>query len=459
MRAVVEDGGTSRPVEWPPIGAIMKNPAASALMAALAAVLAAPGAAAAGVVSDWNARAGTAARTACIAPANNPLHEARMYAITHLAMHDALNAIERRSRPYAFDAIAPSDASPEAAVAAAARDALVALLSEIGFPFPPQCADDGIAYVEAEYAAALGGIPDGPAKDAGLLAGQAAAAAILLRRAGDNAGTTLLDFAYPQGTAPGEYRFTPGQTFAFAPRWGEVTPFVLQTASQYSASKPYRIDSPQYTADYEEVRLYGSLTGSLRTADQTEIAHFWVESSPLLWNRVARGVADSEGLDDWEQARLFGLLNMALADGYVATFENKYRYNFWRPVTAIQLGDDDGNPETAGNPDWEPLVPTPPIPDHDSGHAVQGGAAATVLALVLGSDAIPFSTCSLTLPADTCDDPSPKLRHFSSFSAAAAENAVSRILVGFHFRHAVEAGAEHGRKIGQRAVNLYLKQQ
>ena len=436
----------------------MKNPAASAVVA-LTAVLAAPGAAAAGVVSDWNARAGAAARAACISPANNPLHEARMYAITHLAIHDALNAIERRSRPYAFDAVAPSDASPEAAVAGAARDALVALLGEIGFPFPPECAAAGVAYVEAEYAAVLGAIPDGGAKDAGLLAGQASAAAILLRRASDSSGTTLLDFGYPQGTAPGEYRFTPDQTFAFAPRWGEVTPFVLQAPSQFSASKPYRIDSPQYTADYEEVRLYGGLTGSLRTAEQTEIAHFWIESSPLLWNRVARGVADTEGLDEWEQARLFGLLNMALADGYVASFENKYRYNFWRPVTAIQLGDGDGNPETVGDPDWEPLVPTPPIPDHDSGHAVQGGAAATVLALVLGSDAIPFSACSLTLPADTCDDPSPRLRHFPSFRAAAAENAVSRILVGFHFRHAVEAGTEHGRKIGQRAVNLYLKPQ
>ena len=437
----------------------MKNPAASAVLVALAAVLAAPGTAAAGAVGEWNARAGTAARLACISPANNPLHEARMYAIAHLAIHDALNAIDRRSRPYAFDAIAPPDASPEAAVAAAARDTLVALLAEIGFPFPPECAAAGIAYVEDEYAAAMGAIASGAAKDAGILAGQAAAAAILLRRAGDNSDTALLDFAYPQGTAPGEYRFTPGQTFVFAPRWGEVTPFVLQSASQYSASKPYRIDSPQYTADYEEVRLYGSLTGSLRTADQTEIAHFWVESSPLLWNRVARDVADTEGLDDWEQARLFGLLNMALADGYVASWENKYRYNFWRPVTAIQLGDDDGNPQTTGDPDWEPLVPTPPIPDHDSGHAVQGGAAAAVLALVLGSDAIPFSTCSLTLPANTCDDASPTLRHFPSFSAAAAENAVSRIYVGFHFRHAVEAGTEHGRKIGQRAVNLYLKPQ
>lgn len=437
----------------------MTSQAASAVAAFLSVALVTPAALSAGEVNDWNARAGTAARLACISPANDPLHEARMYAIAHVAMHDALNAIDRRSRPYAFDGVAPADASPAAAVAAAARDTLVTLLGQIGDPFPAACGAAGIAFIDAEYAAALGAIAAGPAKDAGIIAGRAAAAAILLRRAGDNAGTPLLDFAYPQGTAPGEYRFTPGQVFAFAPRWGEVTPFVLQTASQYSASKPYRIDSRQYTADYEEVRLYGSRTGSLRNADQTEIAHFWVESSPLLWNRIARDVADAEGLDDWEQARLFGLLNMALADGYVASFENKYRYNFWRPITAIRLGDDDGNPETAGDPAWEPLVPTPPIPDHDSGHAVQGGAAAAVLALVLGSDAIPFSACSLTLPADTCDDPSPKRRHFSSFSAAAAENALSRILVGFHFRHAAEAGTEHGRKIGQRAVNLYLKPQ
>jgi len=435
----------------------MNTHGASTVAALVAAVLAGPTPAAAGVVADWNARAGSAARIACISPANDPLHEARMYAIAHLAIHDALNAIERRSRPYAFDGVAPTDTSAVAAVAAAARDTLVTLLGQIGAPFPAECGAAGIAFIEQEYATALSAVPDGPAKDAGLIAGRAAAAAILLRRAGDNAGTPLLDFGYPQGSSPGEYRFTPGQVFAFAPRWGEVTPFVLQSASQYSADKPYRIDSRQYTADYDEVRLYGALTGSLRTAEQTEIAHFWVESSPLMWNRIARDVADAEGLDEWAQARLFGLLNMALADGYVATFENKYRFNFWRPVTAIQLGDDDGNPETVGVPGWEPLLPTPPIPDHDSGHAVQGGAAAAVLAQVLESDTIPFSACSLTLPANTCDDASPRLRHFASFSAAAAENATSRILVGFHFRHAVEAGVQHGSKIGTRAVNLYLK--
>ena len=217
--------------------------------------------------------------------------------------------------------------------------------------------------------------------------GAAAAAAILALRADDGSDTLLLDFDYPQGDEPGEYRFTPGTPFAFAPGWGDVTPFVLKSSSQFPVRPPYAVTSKKYTKDFNEVKDLGGdgvTTPSDRTTDETEIALFWVESSPLAWNRIARTVSADRGLDMWENARLFGLLNMAMADGYVGTFEIKYDFNFWRPVTAIQLADTDGNPNTEVDPTWTPLVQTPPIPDHDSGHSVQGGVAAQVLRRFFG---------------------------------------------------------------------------
>ena len=414
-------------------------------------------------VTVWNANAGQAALDACLAPTNNPLHESRLYAAMHLAIHDALNAIDRRSRPYAFKTGAKPGASPEAAVAAAARDVLVPLLQQLPAPFSDCVAASGaVARVDAAYAAALGAIPDGRAKRQGVALGQAAAAAILALRAGDGSDTPLFDTAYPQGTQPGEYRFTPGFDFAFAPGWADVTPFVLRDSSQFRPGPPYRVTGKKYAADFNEVKRLGGddiTTPSARTAEQTEIALFWVESSPLQWNRIARTVSADTGLDLWENARLFGLLNMALADGYIGSFDTKYhQYNYWRPVTAIQLADTDGNPNTSADPTWTPLVPTPPIPDYDSAHSVEGGAASQVLKRFFGTDHISFTTCSLTLPAgSTCDDASPVLRSYTSFSQAREENGVSRILVGFHFRKAVDEGIEHGRKIGNRAVNRFLQ--
>ena len=417
------------------------------------------GIAAADVVTDWNARAGKAALAACIAPGDDPLHESRMYAMVHVAIHDALNAIDRRSRPYAYDASVAPSVSLDAAVAAAARYVLVATIGQL--PFPSPCVAAGIASAEADYVAALAAIPAGTVKSQGIALGQASAAAILKVRANDGSDTPLLDFGYPQGVNPGEYRFTPGVTFAFAPGWGSVTPFALNHASQYRANPPYNVTSKKYADDLNEVKALGGdniTTPSMRTAEQTEIGLFWLESSPLAWNRLARSVSANRGLDVWENARLFGLLNLALADGYIGSWESKYVFNFWRPVSAIQLADTDGNPATTGDPTWTPLQFTYPMPDHDSAHSVQGGAAAQVLRDFFGTDNIGFSACSLTLPTGSrCTDLSPVFRHFDTFSQAANENGLSRILVGIHFRDAVEEGIQHGRQIGKRAVNLLLK--
>jgi hypothetical protein len=413
------------------------------------------------VVIAWNANAGEAVLAACSLDGYAP-QEARLYAMTHVAIHDALNGIDRRSRPYAASLTAAPGASPEAAVAAAARDVLVPVLGSLSFYLPAACVSAGIASVEADYAAALGAIPNGTAKTRGVALGRAAAAAILALRSEDGYDTPLVDPDYQEGTGPGEYRYTPGTPFAFAPGLGEdLTPFVLEDGSQFRPGPPYPLTSSRYARDVNEIQRLGGddvTTPSDRTADQTEIALFWVESSPLAWNRIARTVADAERLDVWESARLFGLLNLAMTDGYIGTFEAKYHYRFWRPVTAIRLAGTDGNPATTADPTWTPLVQTPPIPDYDSGHAVEGGAAAEVLKRFFHTDRISFSACSFTLPAGrTCSDASPTLRHFTSFSQAADENAVSRIYVGFHFRDAVETGTRHGERIADRAVNRFLR--
>jgi hypothetical protein len=387
-----------------------------------------------------------------------PIFEARVYAITFAAVHDALNRVDRRYSTYATTSELVPGASPEAAVATAAHDVLVDQFNQLtAFGFAPQQSN-----LDAAYAASLALIPDGPAKSMGVMVGNAAAAAVSALRVGDGWNTQpVFDGTYPQGTAPGQYRFTPGYTFALLPQWGSVPPFVLKDGTQFRPPAPYPINSKRYTQDFNEVKQLGGdavTTPSARTADQTEIALFWVESSPLMWNRIGRTVSSFQNLGMWENARLFALLNLGLADGYIASFSDKYYYKFWRPVTAIREGEMDGNDDTAGDPNWTPLVITPPIPDYDSGHAVEGGIGATVLQRFFQTDRVMFAVCSTTLPAgQTCDSASPRTRSFSSFSEAADENGLSRILVGFHFRHAVEEGILHGQKIGDWVVTHALR--
>jgi hypothetical protein len=443
----------------PAASTVAKRPRPVNLTVASMLILATSVSASADVVTDWNLNAARAATAACLHISGNGLVEARMYAMTHVAIHDALNAIDRRSRPYVFHAVASARTSQAAAVAAAARDVLVSVIALL--PESPQCTANGIAQANADYAVALAAIPAGPAKTNGIALGQAAAAAILELRASDGSNQNMFDFGYQGGTEPGEWRFTPGYPLAFGPDWGKVTPFVLNRSSQFRPAPPYKLTSKKYAADLNEIKALGGddiTTPSARTPEQTEIGRFWIESSPLSWNRLARAVSAARGLTVWENARLFGLLNLAMADGYIASWDTKYHYKYWRPVTAIQLADTDGNPDTEADPNWTPLELTYPMPDYDSGHAVQGGAAAEVLKQVFGTDEISFTACSTSLPAGSnCTDASPVLRSFSSFSEAADENAVSRIYIGIHFRNAVEEGVEHGRRISKRAVNLFMR--
>jgi hypothetical protein len=358
--------------------------------------------------------------------------------MTHAAIHDALNAIDRRYKPYALDRRAEPGASPDAAVAAAAHDVLVAQL-------PTQRAT-----LDAAYTASLASIADGPAKTKGVAIGQTAAAAILALRSADGSTAPM---PYTPGTAPGNYQLTP-PNFAPAvlPKWGSVTPFTLKSGAQFRPDPPkfFDLTSAEYTADYNEVKAIGDLNSATRTAEQSEIARFWYEGSPNGWNRIARVVAAQKELDPWQNARLFGLLNFAMADGFIAGFDAKYFYDFWRPVTAIRAGATDNNPATVADPAWTAFLVTPAAPDYTSTHSVLGAAAAETLARFFGADSISFTT--------TSGAPFPGIpRSYTSFSQAARENADSRVYAGIHFRTACRDGLIHGAQVGRYAFEHALQ--
>lgn len=411
---------------------------------------------AANEVTEWNDIAGRA--TLASGLAGNPLFESRVYAITQAAVHDALNAIDRRSEPYAYYGLPAPGASAEAAVATAAHLVLVDQFKRLmAYGYLSQQ-----AMLDAAYAASLARVPAGEAKTRGIAVGNGAGSRLLALRENDGWDKQeVLDRSYPRGTSPGEFRPVPGADFAILPAWGKLPPFVLFRADQYRPGPPYRVDSKKYAEDFNEIKHLGGdgvTTLSARTSEQTVIALFWLEDSPLGWNRIARVVAAGRGLGPWETARLLALLNLALADGYIANWDTKHYYNRWRPITAIREAATDGNSDTTADPTWMSLAPTPSGPEYDSGHALEGGAAAEVMRRFFGTDNIAFTTCSTTLPpGSTCNDPNRVTRSFTSFSQAAAENALSRILVGYHFRNAINQGLQHGGSVGHHTFVHFLR--
>jgi hypothetical protein len=409
-------------------------------------------------VSNWNSVAVQATLTA----GENGVVSSRTIAIAQVAVHDALNAIDPRYERYALTDNAQGGASVEAAIAAAARDALVGTIPVGALPFAgfgsTTAQANAVAQVDAAYATALAGIPDGLSKSDGIAIGQAAAAAILALRSSDQA-TTLV--TYTPGTQPGEWQPTPNPVPfdppaaadylpAVLPGWGDVTPFVLLRSSLFEPSGPPSLSSNRYADDYNEVKAIGEKNSAIRTAEQTSIARFWYEGSPAGWSRISRVVAESRGLDSWETARLLALVNLAMADGFIAGFETRYDFNFWRPVTAIRAGDTDGNDATIADPAWSTLLNTPAIPDYPSTHSVLGGAASEVLRRFFRDDDVAFTTTSGAPFAGLT-------RSFASFSQAAAENGESRIYCGIHFRSAVEDGIKLGNKIGGFAFTHVLQ--
>ena len=401
------------------------------------------------VLINWNSVAVQATLTA----GQNGITQSRSLAIAHIAIHDALNAIDARYQRYALTADVERSASADAAVAASARDALIGAIAVGALPFTgfgtPATQAAAVAQVDAAYAAMLALIPDGTAKAAGIALGQRAAQAILARRSSDQA-TTLTP--YTPGTRPGDWQPTPNpipadppaaadRLPALLPGWGNVTPFVLRRSTQFDPGGPPVLSGPTYARDYDEVKSIGAQHSASRTAEQSAIARFWYEPSPAAWSRITRSVAQAADLDAWDTARLLALVNVAMADGYIAGFETKYSVNFWRPVTAIRAGDTDGNQRTVADPTWSSFLNTPPVPDYTSTHSVLGAAAAEVLRRFFRRDVLPFTTTSGAPFAGIT-------RSFSSFSQAAEENGLSRIYAGIHFRSAVEDGINHGSRIG-----------
>jgi hypothetical protein len=377
------------------------------------------------------------------APRIPPFRESHYYAMVNLAIHDALNNIVPKYKSYALNA-RDKDADPDAAVAQAAHDVIAFFFGKLNPPAnnTPQAIQDSIHNLLAQ---SLSSIPNGEAKTKGIALGIAAAHAIIQNRTNDGSATAV--FAITQGTLPGEYRSTPPFTvsgFYDSPGWGNVITFGIQNSTQFAVPPPYPINSAEYTADYNEVKRLGcsTCTGvNGRTQDQENIAKFWVESSALGWNKVAKAIMAQKNLDAWKTARLFSLLQMSVADAYIACLKAKMIHFFWRPFTAIQLGDNDGNPNTAGDPTWQVLVtPIPPIADHPSAHAAAGGAAAELLKQYFDKDNFNFSYESISLPGNP--------RSFTSLTQAARENSLSRIFVGYHFRKACMDGEALGNSVG-----------
>jgi hypothetical protein len=378
------------------------------------------------VVTDWN----TAALNAIRASSTTPPQASRALAILHTSIYDAVNGILRTHEPYFVKEKGPMNASEEAAASAAAHKVLTTL-------FPTQAST-----LDQLHEAILAPIRDNARKRRGLEWGESVADQILLWSSKDRSNKMVTP---PGGSGPGVWQPTPpGNLPYLLPQWGFVTPFAIPTSSFFRPSGPPALNSARWASDYNEVKTLGAVNSSRRTADQTEIALFWADGAgtvtpPGHWNVIAQDVAARNSMR--QKARLFALLNVALADAGIASWDAKYTYNFWRPVTAIRAGDTDGNPATAPDPTWTSLITTPPFPEYTSGHSTFSGAAAAVLSRFYGTPRVPFSTTSDALPG--------VVRDFSGFLEAAREAALSRLYGGIHFRSANEDGLKAGLAIGE----------
>src|SRR4051812_43428373 len=365
----------------------------------------------ASVVVEWNQLTLDAIRQTGM---NTPL-ASRALAITQAAVYDSVNAIDRSFEPYHAHVEASRGASLEAAAAQAAHDALSAL-------FPARAGT-----FDAALAADLKGIPVGRARQ-GIAVGRDVARQILAWRSTDGSGATV---PYTPGTDPGDWQPTPPALLpALAPQWPNVTPFALSAGSQFRPAAPPALDSAEYAAALNEVKDLGRADSTTRTADQTQIAFFWRDGAGTSyafghWNTIAQGVSADRGLDLVAEARLFALLNVATADALISTWDAKYAYNLWRPVTAIRAADTDGNPDTELDAGWAPMLTTPNFSSYTSAHSTVSAAAAGVLTALFGPD-YHFAVGSEGLPGVT--------RSFASFDAAATEAGRSRVYGGVHYQ-------------------------
>jgi hypothetical protein len=356
---------------------------------------------------------------------------ARNMAIVHGAMYDALNGIFQTHAVYRVPIKPPPVASPRAAAASAAHRVLISL-----YPGQKQTFD-------AALRESVAGIRDARAEREGVQLGIFVADRFLEWRSGDATVARADSYSEPDS---GLWRPTPPQfQKAALPQWGRVTPFAIRDMKQFRSEPPPRLSSPEYAQCFNDTKALGAIDSPVRTNDQTEIAYFWADgpgtaTPPGHWNEIARAVALDRGNTLAENARLFALLNISMADAAICCWECKFMFKFWRPITGIRSANDDDNPDTTMDSRWTPLLETPPFPAYTSGHSSFSGAAAAVLADFFGTDNIRFTATSDALAGVE--------RSYSSFSEAAEEAGRSRIYGGIHWNCDNAEGLAAGRSLG-----------
>ncbi len=379
-------------------------------------------------VVQWNRVLLTIVRTPGAQPAT--IHPTRNFAIMHVAIFDAVNAIARTHHEFAVRAKASQFASQQAAAASAAHEVLVKL-------YPAQQ-----TMLDAALQQSLASIPDSADKVEGVGIGQFVADAVLAVRSHD--GADAKPPVYVFGTQPGNYQSTPPNN---PPQpqfthWRFVTPFVLAHASQFRPDPPPPLTSAIYSKALNEVQSFGVVNSTAATVDQAQTGTFWNGAIQNYWNEIAQTASIAHRLTTAENARLFAVLNVTFADSVIAFYDAKYTYNFWRPVTAIRAADTDNNADTTADPNWLPEVTrTPPDPSYPGAHAVISAAAALVLQDFFRTDHIDLTVTSEVLPGVE--------RTFDRFSAAAEEASLSRVFAGVHFRTDEVAGEQLGRRVAR----------
>jgi len=399
--------------------------------AAFVAAFVSPAAARGDAVTDWNGYANTA-----IFSTGPTAHAAVLStAMVQGAVYDAVNAIAGGYRPYLPTPAADPTFSQDAAAATAAFRVAAALV-------PSQS-----SVLQMRYDASLAAIPAGPAKAGGIEVGEAAATAMLAARENDGRNGP---FTFIIGTAPGEWQPSPPFfTLEPTPWVANVTPFLIPYAEMLRSEGPNALTSGAYAEEFDEVKSLGSLASTTRTADQTMAAIFWQAQPGALYGGVMRSLSARFGLSTAENARLFAMVSLAAADGAIACWNDKYYWNFWRPIDAIRGAAADGNPATTADPGWKPLfdpatptappLSTPQFPDHPSGHSCVSSASLGAMQEFFGTDKIAFDISSSRFPGQP--------RHFERFSHVLKEIIDARVWGGIHFRTADTQGAVIGKKV------------
>ena len=385
------------------------------------------------VITEWDEK-GTAFVMPLTASWGGPHMTQRAMTMVDIAMFDAVNAIEPKYRPYIAQGPAAAGASKEAAAAVAATTVLLSLVPADSKP---------AADIRAQLAAYLEGIPPGEAKSAGIKIGQEAANSIIKKCESD--GSNAPD-AYRPKTKPGAYVPT---AITVGSVWPQMKPFVLKEPSQFRPGPPPALDSDEFVKSYNELREYGGKASTKRSPEQTETASFWLMVGPRAYHPLFRQICTQKALSVVDCARTMALGAMALTDAYMAVYDAKYHYEFWRPITAIRNGDSIGNPNTPRDATWQPIADTPLHPEYPCAHCILSGAAAKVIELQLAGGAL--AELSMTSPT------MPNVTHrWTTLAAFTQEVANARIWAGFHYRFSTVVGTEMGGKVGQYVVETAL---